>query len=163
DWTERELTLAIICSILPVMLGTVAVWYSVRNLWSALRGDNVPVIRPLVSAEELDRLDKQANRWLMVAWAGGLIFVFVAGIDGSSQRVGLLGALIFVGSAGYFLVAMVLVPLSLLARPIAKLPDIRRLQAWLVQPKVALVVWVSGAVAAGIYAFFGLWHRVAHR
>jgi hypothetical protein len=163
DWTERELTLAIICSIMPVMLGTVAVWYSVRNLWSALRGDNVPVIRPLVSAEELDRLDKQANRWLMVAWAEGLIFVFVAGIDGSLQRFGLLGALIFVGSAGYFLVAMVLVPLSLLARPIAKLADIRRLQAWLVQPKVALVLWVSGAVAAGIYAFFGLWHRVAHR
>ena len=83
DWSERELGLAIVCSLMPVTTGTVAVWYSVRNLSSALRGDNRPVIRPIATVEEIDRLNQQANRWLMVAWAGGLVFVFTARIDGS--------------------------------------------------------------------------------
>ena len=112
DWSERELGLAIICSIMPVTTGTVAVWYSVRNLSSALRGDNVPVIRPIVPVEEFDRLNRRANQWLMVAWAGGLVFVFTAGIDGSVPRFGLLGSLIFVGVAGFLLVTMLFLPLS---------------------------------------------------
>ena len=120
DWSERELGLAILCSIVPVTTGTVAVWYSVRNLSSALRGDNVPVIRPIVTVEEFDRLNQRANQWLMVAWAGGLMFVFTAGIDGSVPQFGLLGILIFVGVAGFLLVTILLVPLSLFAKLTAK-------------------------------------------
>ena len=43
------------------------------------------------------------------------------------------------------------------------MPGIHRPQAWLAQPRVALGLWTCGAVIAGIYAFFGVWHRVAHR
>jgi hypothetical protein len=166
DWTERELALAIICSIMPVTIGTVAVWYSVRNLWSALRGDNVPVIRPLVTLEEFDRLNQRANRWLIVAWGGGLVFVFTAGIDGSVSRFGLLGSLIFVGVTGYFLVTILFLPVSLNAILTAKarsMPGIHFPHAGHFQPRVALGLWTCGAVIAGIYAFCGVWHRVAHR
>jgi hypothetical protein len=166
DWTTRELVLAIFCSLVPVTMGTIAVWYSVRNLSSTLRGDNVPVIRPLVSVEEFDRLNQQANQWVMVAWAGGLMFVFTAGIDGSVPRFGLLGILIFVGVAGFLLVSMLLVPLNLFAKLTAKrwsVPGIHRRQAWLAQPRVALGLWTCGAVIAGIYVLIGVWHRVVHR
>jgi hypothetical protein len=166
DWSARELVMAIFCSIVPVTTGTVAVLYSVQTLSSALRGDNVPVIRPLVSVEEFDRLNQQANQWLMVAWAGGLMFVFTAGFDGSVPRFGLLSILIFVGVAGFFLVSMLLVPLSLVARLAAKrwpVPGIDHQQAWLAQPRVALGLWTCGAAIAGIYASIGGWHRVANR
>ena len=166
DWSTRELVLAIFCSLVPVTMGTIAVWYSVRNLSSTLRGDNVPVIRPLVSVDEFDRLNQQANQWVMVAWAGGLMFVFTAGIDGSVPRFGLLGILIFVGVGGFLLVSLLLVPLSLLAKLTAKrwsVPGIHRLQAWLAQPRVALGLWTCGAVIAGIYVLIGVWHRVVHR
>ena len=166
DWSERELGLAILCSIVAVTTGTVAVWYSVRSLSSALRGENVPVIRPIVTIDEFDRLNKRANRWLMVAWAGGLMFVFTAGIDGSVRKFGLLGMLIFVGVAGFFVVSMLIVPISLIAKLIAKrwsVPGIHPRGAWLAQPRVVLGLWTCGAVVAGIYAFFGVWHRVAHR
>jgi hypothetical protein len=166
DWSERELGLAIVCSLMPVTTGTVAVWYSVRSLSSALRRDNVPVIRPIVPIEEFDRLNRQANQWLTVAWAGGLVFVFTAGIDGSLPRFGLLGILIFVGVGGFLLVSMVLVPLSVIVKLTAKrwsVPGIHRLQAWFAQPRVALGLWTCGAVIAGTYAWIGVWHRVAHR
>jgi hypothetical protein len=166
DWTERELGLAIICSIAPVTMGSVGVWYSVRNLWSALRGDNVPVIRPIVSVDEFDRLNHLANQWLMVAWAGGLIFVFTTAIDGSVPRFGLLGVLISVGVAGYLFVAFLLVPIKLLADKIASqwsVPGIHRPEAVRAQSRMALALWTCGAVLAGIYAFLGVWHRVAHR
>jgi hypothetical protein len=166
DWTERELALAIICSIMPVTMGTVAVWYSVRNLWSALRGDNVPVIRPHVSLEEFDRLNRRANRWLMVAWAGGIVFVFTAAIDGSVPRFGLLGSAIFVAVAGYLLVTVLFLPVSLVALMTAKgwsVPGIHLPHDWHVQPRVTLGLWTCGGVLAGTYVFIGVWHRVAHR
>jgi hypothetical protein len=166
DWSEREVALAFICSVVPVTTGTCAVWYSVRTLSSALRGDNVPVIRPLVSVEQFDRLSHQANRWLMVAWAGGLIFVFMAAIDGSVPRFGLLGVLILVGVVGFVLVSMLLVPFVLIAKRTAErwaVPGIHRSQAWLAQPTVALGLWTCGALIAGIYVLIGTWHRVAHR
>jgi hypothetical protein len=166
DWRTRELALAIFCSIVPVTLGTVAVWYSARNLSSALRGDNVPFIRPPVSMEKLDRLNKQADQWVMLAWAGGLVFVFTAGIDGSVPRFGFLGGLIFVGVAGYLLVTILFLPVSLLALATAKgwpVPRIHRPQAWFAQPRVALGLWTCGAAIAGTYALFGVWQRVAHR
>jgi hypothetical protein len=166
DWSDRELALAIICSIMPVTIGTVAVWYSVRNLWSVLRGDNVPVIRPLVTLEEFDRLNQRANRWLMVAWAGGIAFVLTAAIDGSVPRFGLLGSLIFVGVAGYFVVTILFLPVSLYAIATAKgwpVPGIHRPHAWHFQPRVALGLWTCGALVAGIYAFYGVWRRMAHR
>ena len=166
DWTTRELGLAIFCSIVPVTIGTTAFWYSVRSLSSTLRGENVPVIKPLVTIEEFDRLNTRANQWLMMTWAGGLTFVFTAGIDGSIPKFGLLGILIFVGVAGFFVVSMLLVPISLFAKLIAKrwcVPGIDRRKAWLAHPRVALGLWMCGAVIAGVYALFGVWHRVAHR
>jgi hypothetical protein len=166
DWTERELALAIICSIMPVTIGTVAAWYSVRNLWSAHRGDNVPVIRPLVSLEEFDRLNRRANRWLTVAWAGGIVFVLTAAIDGSVPRFGLLGSVIFVAVAGYLLVTILFLPVSLAALVTAKgwtLPGIHLPHGWHVPPRVALGLWTCGDVFAAIYVFIGMWHRVAHR
>jgi serine/threonine protein kinase len=162
DWSARELVLAIFCSIIPVMMGSVAVWYSVRSLISALRGDNLPVIRPVVTVEEFDRLNQRANRWLMVAWAGGLMFVFTAGIDGSLRRFGLLGILIFVGVGGFLVVSMLLVPLILIVKR-SLAPAIDGLQASLARPAVALGLWSSGAVIAGTYALIGVWYRVAHR
>ena len=166
DWSTRQLVLAIICSVVPVAWGTLVVWYSVRNLSSALRGDNVPVIRPLVSVEEFDRLNQQANQWLMVAWAGGLVFVYTATIDGSLPQFGLLGILLFVGVAGFLLVSILLVPLSMFVKLAVKqwsVPGIHRLQAWLAQPGVALGLWTCGAVIAGTYALIGVWHRVVNR
>ena len=166
DWSERELGLAILCSVVPVTTGTVAVWYSVRSLSSALRGENVPVIRPLVTIEEFDRLSKRADQWLMVAWAGGIGFVLTAAIDGSVPRFGLLGSLIFVAVAGYILVTILFLPLSLSALMTAigwSVPGIHRPHAWHVQPRVARGLWTCVAVVAGIYAFLGVWHRVAHR
>ena len=94
------------------------------------------------------------------------MFAFTAGIDGSVPRFGLLGLLIFVGVAGFLLVSLVLVPLSMLVRLTANrwsVPGIHRLQAWLAQPRVALGLWRCGAVIAGIYALIGVWHRVADR
>jgi hypothetical protein len=166
DWTDRDLGVAIFCSIMPVTMGMVAVWYSVRNLSSVLRGDNVPVIRPLTTVEEFDRLNQQANQWLLVTWAGGLLFVFTAGIDGSVPSFGLLGILIFVGVAGFVLVTMLLAPLSLYGKLAAKrwpVPGIERLQAWLAEPNVALGLWTCGAFIAGIYVLMGVRHRVTDR
>ncbi len=166
DWTTRELGLAIFCSVMPVTIGTVAGWYSVRNLWSTLRGDKVPVIRPLVTLEEFDRLNQRSNRWLMVAWAGGIGFVLTAAIDGSVPRFGLLGSLVFVAVAGYFLVTILFLPVSLSAVMTAKgwsVPGIHCPHAWHVQPRVARGLWTCVSVIAGIYAFVGVWHRVAHR
>src|SRR5262249_49935309 len=125
-------------------------------------GDNVPVIRPLVSVEEFDRLNQQANQWLVIAWTGGIMFVFTAGIDGLVLRFGLLGVLIFVGVAGFLLGSMVLVPLNLAAKR-WPLPGIHRLQTWLAQPRVSLGLWTCGAVIAGVYALIGVWHRVVDR
>jgi hypothetical protein len=166
DWSARELCLAILCSVVPVTTGTVVIWYSMRNLSSALRGDNVPVIRPIVPMEEFDKLNRQANQWLTVAWAGGLIFVFTAAIDGSVSQFGLLGILIFVGVAGFFLVSTLLVPLSLFAKRTVKLwsaHGICRQLSWLAQPRVVLGLWTCGAVIAGIYVLIGVMNRVAQR
>jgi hypothetical protein len=169
EWSARELTLAIICSVVPVTWGTVAIWNSVRNLSSALRGDNLPVIRINTTIEEFDRLALRAFQVLMPVWAGGLVFVFTAGIDGSIPRFGLVGILTFVGIAGLALATILLwtgEAIRLFAKLTAKrwsMPGIHRLQAWLAQPRVALGLWTCGAVIAGIYALIGVWQRVAHR
>jgi hypothetical protein len=166
DWTALELGVSVTASAMPAMLGTVAVWYSVRNLSSALSGDNLQVIRPIVSMEDMEQVGQWGSRRLMPAWAGWLIFVFTAGLDGSVPRFAFTGLLIFGGVGGFLLVSMVLVPLRLFANRAKKrwpVPGFHRLQAWLARPRVALGLWTCCAVVAGMYTAAGVWDRVAHR
>jgi hypothetical protein len=110
DWNTLEMSMAIGCSFVPVMLGTTAIWYSVRNLFSVLRGENAPVIRTIAPIEDIDRIGAWGSRTLVAVWTGWLVFVLAAALDGSVPQFGLLGALISGAFAGFVLVTMLVVP-----------------------------------------------------
>ena len=146
-----------------MMMGTHAVWYGVRNLHSALRDDNAPVIRPKASMADMDRASIWA-RVLLAFWAGWLLLVFTAGLDGTLSQFGLGGVLLFGGVAGILLVPMLLMPLQLaVGRLIQRWPVLgfARLRAWC--DRQALALWAILALIAGLYTAVGVWDRVAAR
>jgi tRNA A-37 threonylcarbamoyl transferase component Bud32 len=166
DWSWLEMGLAIVASFVPVMMGTIAVWTSVRSLASARRGENVPVIRPYAPLEDIDRAGAWGVRLLAAMWAGWIVFIVAAALDGSVPRFGLAGLLIVGGVAGFMLVVMLLVPLRLVAERRMKrwsVPAMKRLQEWFAPSRVALSLWTCIAVVAGIYAAAGLWEWIAAR
>jgi hypothetical protein len=166
DWRWPELVIAAVGAFVPVTMGTSAAWYGLRNLHSALRGDNAPVIRPVASMPEIDRVSAWGARVLVAAWAGWLLFVFTAGLDGLLPRFGLVGVLLVGGIAGFVLVAMLLVPLRLITGQLIRrwpVLGFGRRRAWLGRPAVALTLWGAVALAAGGYVAVGTWKRVAAR
>jgi hypothetical protein len=170
DWNAGEMGFAIWCSLIPVTLGTAAIWHSVRNLSSAQHGVNAPVLWPTARKEDIKGIGLWALRRLVAAWAAWLTFMVTAGLDGSVSRFGLLGILLFEGlPSGLFMVIlgiMALVSLRLQAEKRTKrwpVPGTDRLRGWLAQPRVALAVWTCGALIAAISTLIGIWHRITHR
>jgi tRNA A-37 threonylcarbamoyl transferase component Bud32 len=166
DWHWWEAGFAAFVTLVPMMLGMNAVWNGVRNLHSALRGDNSPVIRLKASMTDVDRAAGWGARLLAAVWLGWLMFVFTAGLDGVLTRFGLGGVLLFGGVAGIVLVPMFLVPLRLAAvRLVKRWPvlDFARLRTWLDRRAVALMLRAMVGLTAGGYAAVGVWQRVATR
>jgi tRNA A-37 threonylcarbamoyl transferase component Bud32 len=162
DWRWEEIGMAALCSIPAVMMGTNAGWYGLRNLHSALRGENKPVIRPAGTMPEIDRLGAWGMRMVPVVWVGWLLFVFVAGLDGTVSQFG-FGAVLLIGAiAGFVFVTFVLVPLAIVALPTMRWFSAKfsRLRASLGGPKVTLTTWTVLALISGIYVAIDVWERV---
>jgi tRNA A-37 threonylcarbamoyl transferase component Bud32 len=166
DWFWLEIGLAALYSLFPLMMGTYAVWVGLRNLHSAIRGENTPVIRPVATMAEIDRVGAWGARMLVAVWVGWLLFVLTAGLDGVPGRFGLAGVLLFGGVAGVVFVPLLLVPLRLVAgRLIKRWPFLGFgwLRAWLARPAVALTLWTVVFLVAGAYAVEGVCERVGER